>query len=68
MPELEVFDNVKDLKGSVKRQPAASMEEALIRVLDLMDLYTSLDKPKPFPEKTDDGIDWVELKWPGNDQ
>ncbi|GAB5527854.1 MAG: hypothetical protein Roseis2KO_57260 [Roseivirga sp.] len=67
MPELQVFDNIEDMKASDNHMPAISMEEALIRVLDLMDLYASLAQPRPSSPGEDDGINWVELKWPAND-
>ncbi|GEM_PF-4038797 len=66
MPSVEVFDNVNDLKASYERKPAKSLEEALVRVLDLMDFYSSLSEYTPSYDN--DHIKWVELKWPTDDQ
>lgn len=67
MPELEVFDNIEDMKTSGRHTPARSMEEAFVKALDLMDLYASIDQTKHSRTDRDDGINWVELKWPAND-
>lgn len=68
MADVEVFDNVNDLKASYERKPAKSLEEALVRVLDLMDLYISLSDQPPSCSDYGDDIPWVELQWPSHNQ
>ena len=67
MAHVEEYKSIEELKSSVPIGTRLTMEEALIKVLDLMDLYASINKNIHYTSE-EDGIDWVELKWPANDQ
>lgn len=67
MAYVEEYKSIEELKASSSKSAQLTMEEAFTRVLDLMDLYASLNQNIHYTAEND-SIDWVELKWPANDQ
>lgn len=68
MAHVEEYKSIEELKASAPIGTNISMEEAILKVIGLMELYASIDKNKRLPvDKTDDSIHWVELKWPTDD-
>lgn len=63
MASVEEYKSIEELKSSSSRGTRLTMGEAVTRVLDLMDLYASLNHDLDYTAE-DDSIDWVELKWP----
>lgn len=61
--KVEVYSEVNE-KEIEKMNHTLSPAESLIRCLDVLDFHRALTKSQKLtPQKTDDGINWIELSF-----
>jgi hypothetical protein len=60
--KVEVYTSVEEMKQSTVND-SISPVESLIQCLNLLDFYATLNKNNKREKTTNDGIEWIELKF-----
>jgi hypothetical protein len=60
--KVEVYTSVEEMKQSMV-EDSISPVESLIQCLNLLDFYATLNKNNKLEKASNDGIEWIELKF-----
>ncbi|MBL7871837.1 MAG: hypothetical protein JNM78_09520 [Cyclobacteriaceae bacterium] len=60
--KIEVYTSVEEMKLSMV-EDSISPVESLMQCLNLLDFYATLNKNNKLEKATNEGIEWIELKF-----